>query len=517
VRKPGSVNWRRGNASLSQSGRRNKALKIRINEALYQYFNHLLLVSQRCNGDEEHYPNKIGNYTKALPHSQSGEVDRTAYEHFIKALSSAKPEDFELIPLGGKAKLSNPQAAYSFDLVGTDSHQLIIAAPPSLNSAWQAGEMAELYWRALTRDVPYSEFGKNELIKEAACELSRLSDFRGPKDNGRVTFRNIFRGNTAGDLTGPLISQFLWKDIRHGIKTVNQRYYTPVPGDDYMTAHDSWMSIQNGHPPSTSNSLDDTARYIRSGRDLGEWVHHDYSFQAFLNASLILMNYGQGALDQRNPYLMSKTQGGFVTFGSVHVLDFITKASRKALEAAWFQKWLVHRRLRPEEFGGLVHNQLTGGSDYPIHRELLESKSLNLVKDKYGTYLLPMAYPEGSPTHPAYPAGHAAIAGAAVTILKGFFNESFVIPDPVVTNSDGTSLLPYEGPQLTIGGELNKLASNIALGRDTAGVHYRSDGAAGLELGESVAIGIFESYRKTYNENFHGFSLTKFDGKKITI
>src|SRR5262249_446464 len=33
---------------------------------------------------------------------------------------------------------------------------------------------------------------------------------------------------------------------------------------------------------------------------------------------------------------------------------------------------------------------------------------------------------------------------------------------------------PYTGAALTVGGELNKLASNIALGRDAAGVHYRS-------------------------------------------
>lgn len=64
-----------------------------------------------------------------------------------------------------------------------------------------------------------------------------------------------------------------------------------------------------------------------------------------------------------------------------------------------------------------------------------------------------MAYPEGCPIHLAYPAGHAVIAGAGVTILKAFFNESFIIPHPVIASSDGLSLLPYSGPDLTIGGE----------------------------------------------------------------
>jgi hypothetical protein len=43
-------------------------------------------------------------------------------------------------------------------------------------------------------------------------------------------------------------------------------------------------------------------------------------------------------------------------------------------------------------------------------------------------------------------------------------------------------------PSSTVGGELNKLAANVALGRDTAGVHWRSDGVEGLNLGEGVAV-----------------------------
>ena len=35
---------------------------------------------------------------------------------------------------------------------------------------------------------------------------------------------------------------------------------------------------------------------------------------------------------------------------------------------------------------------------------------------------------------------------------------------------------------LTLGGELDKLGSNIAIGRNIAGVHYWSDGVEGLRL-----------------------------------
>ena len=128
-----------------------------------------------------------------------------------------------------------------------------------------------------------------------------------------------------------------------------------------------------------------------------------------------------------------------------------------------------------------------------------------------------MAYPEGCPAHPSYPAGHAVIAGACVTVLKAIFDENFVILNPVVASDDGLSLLPYSGPPLTLGNELNKLASNIALARDVAGVHWRSDGIQGLLLGEAVAISVLTDYRVTYNETFSGFSFTKFDDTTITV
>ncbi|MDF9409705.1 hypothetical protein L7E55_15340 [Pelotomaculum isophthalicicum JI] len=115
------------------------------------------------------------------------------------------------------------------------------------------------------------------------------------------------------------------------------------------------------------------------------------------------------------------------------------------MEAAWFQKWLVHRRLRPEEFGGRVQNLLTGAACYPVNPELLNSQAVAEVFDKYGSYLLPQAYPEGCPAHPAYPAGHACFTGAGVTMLKAFFKESFIIPNPVMASPDGLSPLPYKG------------------------------------------------------------------------
>jgi hypothetical protein len=195
----------------------------------------------------------------------------------------------------------------------------------------------------------------------------------------------------------------------------------------------------------------------------------------------------------------------------------VAEVATRALKAVWFQKWFVHRRLRPEVFGGRVHNFVTGRAAYPIHSDVLISPALSYVFARNGSYLLPQAFPEGSPLHPSYGAGHAAVAGACVTVLKAFFDETFVVPDPVVPSSDGMALTPYSGPDLTIGGELNKLAANIAIGRNFAGIHWRSDYTESLRLGEAIAISVLWDQRSTYKEHFGGFSFTRFDGSSVTI
>jgi hypothetical protein len=146
---------------------------------------------------------------------------------------------------------------------------------------------------------------------------------------------------------------------------------------------------------------------------------------------------------------------------------------------------------------------------------------LGQVIANFGTALLPQAFPEGAPTHPSYGSGHATVAGACATILKAWFDESFVLPGPVLVPADanGTSLVPLPGPQvqLTVGGELNKLAANIANGRNAAGVHWRSDFTEAVRLGEEIAIRLLQEQRPTYNEDHH-FTLTRFDDRtRITI
>ena len=284
-----------------------------------------------------------------------------------------------------------------------------------------------------------------------------------------------------------------------------------------MTSFPEWLSVQRGNPPSQKLLFDDTARYIRNGRDLASYVHADFSYQAVLNAALILTGFGSGAINDANPYKTSKTQSGFATFGAPELVDMVARVSCAALKATWNQKWLLHRRLRPEAYAGRIHNHVTKAAQYPLHSGALNSAALQAVFSRYGSYLLPQAYPEGSPPHPSYPAGHAALVGAGVTMIKTFFRGDAPIPNPVVVSADGLSLVPYNGAPLTVAGELNKLASNISLGRDTAGVHYRSDGVEGMRLGEAVAIGILHDLLGCYTEDFTGFTISRFDGAEMNL
>ncbi len=499
---------------VNDGERRRRAFTIRRDAAILQ--RDYPGAPSLSNGDEELYASRIASYSKGLPHNSIGEVDLNAYGAFLKALNSGSWGDFEAIPLGGTAKQANPQGALSYSMEGIDAWAPGIPAPPAFSSAQMAAEIAEDYWAALTRDIPFSQYATDPTIAKACADLSKFSDYRGPKAGGQVTPDVLFRGSTPGDLTGPYVSQFLLKPTPMGATTLNQLYKTSVAGDDYLTNYTDWLKAQRGGAGG-SNVFDSAPRYLRNNRDLSLYLLSDFMGQANIQAALLLQSYGNAALSPSNPYLHSSTQSGGVTFGAQQLIDFPLRAPLPALRAAYFQKWLVHRRLRPEAFAGRIHNHVAGLATYPIHSDILNSGALKAVFSAHGTYFLPQAYPSGAPAHPSYPAAHAAIVGAGVTMLKAFFNEAFVIPNPVAPADDGLSLTPYSGASLTVGGELNKLAANISLGRNAAGVHYRSDGIQGILLGEAVALSILRDVATLCHEEFAGFTLTRFDGVPVTI
>ena len=135
--------------------------------------------------------------------------------------------------------------------------------------------------------------------------------------------------------------------------------------------------------------------------------------------------------------------------------------------------------------------------------------------------------------HPSLPAGHATVAGACVTVLKAMLKLRDSSGNPILWVADGRkSMESTDGDnltessygdeaQMTVIGELNKLGANISGFRDFAGVHYRADTAAGMKLGEDIAIAYLSDVAGEYGETttgvFSGFNLTKFSGEQVLI
>jgi hypothetical protein len=435
---------------------------------------------------------------------------------------------------GVQRRLVNPVSSYAFDIEGVDSHQFKLPPAPRFASAQQAGEAVELYWMALTREVNYANFSTDTTIAAACADMSKLSDFRGPKDGGAVTARTLFRDTYPGCLDGPYISQFLLQPCNFGAMRVDTRIPEMFP-TDFMTDFASWLNVQNGvdtAPTPTTGVM----RYCLNGRDLSHYVNIDQLFEAYFVACLNLLAFGYlanpgnpygrvldgGAGRHRNTTLDptgSLAQVGFGTFGGPSAITLVSEPATRALKNEWYQKWLVHRKLRPEEFGGRVEVQRLGRKTYPFHPDLFNSSVLAATQSKFNSMLLPMAYAEGSPNHPAYASGHGTVAGAAVTMLKWLFDGNQPIKNPVVPNpaDDGQTLIPYTGTPLTVGGELNKIVSNVSQGRNVAGVHWRTDAFYANLLGEETALSILRDIRHTVTEPFDGSTITRFDGTTITV
>jgi hypothetical protein len=494
-----------------------------------------------------------GSFTKGLPHDpQTGLVSPAAFRALVHAITTTQDDDFALVPYGAPAANArpwvNPTAGAAFDMEGPDAGALSIPPAPPATGPEVAAEMAELYWMALLRDLKFSEIeaGMDAKVTDAVDSLNDLEWFQGSPgtpvgaDRKRppVTPQSLFRGVTAGDEVGPYVSQFLlmgtntlphrgatpvladFQDgrITYGAITIDQRVTPAKTGVDYMTSFADWIKIQNGERPAMMDQFE-TPRLIATPRDLATYVHFDALYEAYLNACLILLEIGA----PRNPGLpfdsASSRQEGFGTFGGPHVLSLVTEVATRALKCVWRQKWMVHRRARPEAVGGLLEcHRLKPSGPVPFIEPVAECLDdagvLPAVLAAKGSHLLPMAFPEGSPMHPSYGAGHATVAGACVTILKAFFDESHKLPFAFQANpaDNGATLehLPAFDDTLTVGGELNKVCSNISIGRNMAGVHYFTDYIESIRLGEKVACAILEEQAVCYPEDF-SMTFSSFD------
>lgn len=586
----------------------------------------------KANGDElrfrhpkgsfqEGRPSYLASFTKGLPHDiQTGLVcSPSHFSRFVRAIDNPTESNIRRVPLGPRKKAafysamaSEPPAPLrawesmgagsTYDLEGPDAQAVTMPPPPQLQSPELAAEMTELYWMALLRDVPLSQFsisGREEwrrrmrrskykevqgyyrmvhdLLDEAVMDMSTtvwasetlldLTRSERYRKRGKFNIQTIFRGMTPGDEVGPYLSQFLLVGttglgdgndptdgyIQYGAMRMDQRVRVATPGRDYMTTWASYIDVQNGADVSGREQYsqgETLYRFIATPRDLATYVHVDALYQAYLNACIILLNL-EVPFDAGIPFQSDDEydrQQGFATFGGPHILSLVTEVATRALKAVRFQKYNIHRRLRPEAVGGLLDRYRKNKRD-PLYRSVSglykslspdlikkvgqkndaqnsnqedngipRSEDLRMEKRRRSPMLLPMAYPEGSPMHPSYGAGHATVAGACVTVLKAFFDHEFELPFAYVPSEYGTHLekVRHLSEPLTVEGELNKLCGNISIGRNWAGVHYFSDYYESILLGERVAIGILEEQKLTYGERF-SMTVPLFDGTKHEI
>ncbi len=407
------------------------------------------------------------------------------------------------------------------------------------------------------------------------CDLSQDEQKRHRQP---FTPQTLFRGQGEGVEKGPYLSQFLLLgnkglggqqsmtdgQISYGAVRIDQRVRVAEPCKDYMTTFESWVDVQNG---ANLIGADDEHyvkapknkryRFITTPRDLATYVHHDALYESYLNACLILLGM-KAPFDPGLPFDAEDVhdhQQNFASFGGPHLLTLVTEVATRALKAVRYQKFNTHRRARPEALAGLIDRYMEFDKNKaccipvairPI-KPLIDNLKLSGLLDnvkmhnkkqnakgdsqkdasaKGDRYLLPMAFPEGSPMHPSYGAGHATVAGACITILKAFFDHAWELPlfdkecNPIAYEAcdDGSALheVSLNGERITIEGELNKLAANISIGRDWAGVHFYTDYIESLRMGEQIAISLLQEQRLCYEENFT-MTIPLFDGGAVRI
>lgn len=486
----------------------------------------------------------------------------------------------------------SPVSGHVYDLEGPDAGSVGMAPAPRLGSDEFAAEMAELYAMALLRDVPFTAMatGAADQVISALNAMPWFDPAGAPTDAGGTplgTFsvnrrqsrelggttalsrQTLFRGSTPGAKAGPYISQFMLQgntdrrgtfgpeagQISYGAQRTDQRVAAQKAGVDYMTDWSRWLDVQNGANLKGTDRFEPALRFVTTPRDLATYVHFDALYQGYLSACLLLLAHGA----PKDPGLPEKnatgTRDAFATFGDPHILTLVTETATRSLKAVRRQKYNIHLRARPEALGGVAclsrngHGAALGVAETPAadHVAKLEGAAANgfSIMDAIASlngptgggglpeiavnYLLPMAFPEGSPMHPAYGAGHATVAGSCTTMLKAFFamrNKNglpLTLADigmgVVVPTPDGQALVPaggINGTDLTVEGELDKVAANVSVGRNMAGVHYYSDYYDSLRMGERVAVGMLMEQMLTYPEAM-SLSLTSFDGEALVI
>ena len=491
------------------------------------------------------YPYVFG---KTLEHdSTTGFVKKVDVDKIITALQTRTLESLEDIPraMNATRKLEGVFSSLSYVPRGFSPAIADLTAPfNKIESIGSAFEMAEVYGKSLLRDVSFSDYNSDMIVSDIVTELNKYTDkTTHPLDSTNITIKNLFRGPHFGELVGPYISQFLVTSFNYGNLHVEQKFLSESD-NVASTSISGWLNIQNGITGSSMPPENPEYKYCYNGRVLGSKVHNDPLFQFYYNAALIALQ------NNISPSGFSTTANtsGWTDSGGPDILSAVADVAHGALRTTWNLKYNTTMRIRPEVHAQRIQFVHAGDNNTivdnvpglsTIYNNIVNgnlaanNKILHRVFTNQQNLYLKLQYQEGSPTHPSLPAGHAVVAGACCTVLKAMLTTHDVGGNLTAWedggriaqhSTDGSSLeayTDYDKNNMTVVGEINKLASNVSFGRDFAGVHVRSDGHCGMLAGEEFAMSyLVDRCKEMWTSRiglFEGYVLNKFDGTNVRI
>jgi len=300
----------------------------------------------------------------------------------------------------------DPLAADSLSRTGIYTKQLALVPYHSIKSKSQARDLIELYAMSLQRD----SFSKKDF--ECIFSKAEISNPYRLFDYENKEYFSIFL---------PKVENYSQEDYFPTSKILPLAQHTILPEKITTPRQLAWL-CRNGFP------------------------------------KLDLSVFGEVKIKTKYTPLIELTH--------IDIQNLISQAIHVSYLSAWYNKWDLHLKARPEYYGNLVNN------NYCFDSLLMESEILNFVVKKQNNFLLSSTFPEGSPMSPSYPSSIAVVSGAVITILKYYFS-----------NLE----------------ELNKLADNICMSRCWAGVNDRFDVTAGVFLGECIGLNLLKENIKRYS------------------
>ena len=429
-----------------------------------------------------------------------------------------------------------------------------------------AYDLAEAYVMAHLRDQPLDDLAQQGTA--AYAEATRvLSSFLRRFSGAPATLRpeTLFRCPTtfvAECRAGPYVSQLLFRAFYDGGSPRDRRFVFERDAAN-LTRRARLLDFHRGVAPARDYARDAYGRfdlrYVHSGRVLASIVHSEPPHKHYYEGALAAMSaLGEAGLALTDGFSGGAGVAASTTAGYDDVLASVAGVTMQALRQSYAHKWIEHRKIRPDAVAMrldtfkraaalgveaavaqiplaplLVSQFFEGSASKAAFME--ELADANLARAGERNYLLPLLYPP--PGHPSSTHGHAVVAGACATVLKAMLTTTDAATGAplawggvggvggvaLTAGAGGETVRPYNGSiaGMTLEGEIDKLAHNVAAGRNWAGVHFRTELEYSLFLGEAVGLRYLRAkiceYHVARTGSFRGWDLRLFNGTRLLL